>query len=377
MLKKNLRFTTRIAMVWIAIGLSGCSSPPEGGEKPPTPPKETAPLEVAEPTEIPPTSPIVVQVPDWIENMARVREFVKETAGEREVQLAKPGERDWNVALLSEEAQGDGTGYPWIEEKLYLYANKVLLARAGVQAIPTTWEEVLAAVDKKGGVEGLTAFFALPGNSPGMFHTLSILSSLCGATSFSHPEEESICVAVGAMGDLYRKGDYLLDHEKGLGVRESIAELGRGRAAMALAWESDALILNDTQTASVASQIKSASPPSLTVHGLTEHRQPTRKWSWTINSASGEDRTVIDIANRLSEWRELDLPFGQYVASASQSTDSIVMGGLFRLDPPSDHAVRETRRILLEGFKNRQTGLEILQGIQIRYEAIREHAEAK
>ncbi|MCA9447843.1 MAG: extracellular solute-binding protein [Candidatus Omnitrophica bacterium] len=364
-----------LVLIFLALGLVGCSTPREEVGESSRPSEDMTPAIIEEPTETSPMGPISLSLPDWVtpENRDALIPEAKQAVGDRDLIVQGPGERDVSVGLYPEDRVEDGTPFPWIEEHLYLYANKVLLARAGVQSIPKTWDEVLGAVDHKDRIEGLTAFFALPGDSNGMFRTISLLSALCGATSFSHPEEETICVAVEGMGDLNRKGDYVLDHEKGLSGREAIQELGRGKAAMALAWESEAEILNDTQTSSVASQIKAASPPSFEVHGIREPIQPTRKWHWVVNSASAEDEAAVKLAKRLSEWRGANPPFGAYVDASTQESTSVVKGGLFELHPPNDHAIRETRRILLEGFKNRQSGLEILKGIQIRYVAIREH----
>ncbi len=377
MLKRDHKVNGWTLFLICGLCFLGCSGPPEESSEAPKHPVKDSPTQAVEPTVLPSTGPIAIRIPDWVEDREEILKLAEEGSGDRIVQFVGSGENHWNVGLVPNDTVSNQVSYPWIEEKLNLYVNKILLAKAGTQSIPETWEEVLGTLDGRDQLEGMTAFLALPGNSPGMFWTITVISSLCGATSFSHPEEESVCVAVESLADLHRRGDYVLDHEKGLGIREAISELGRGLTVMTLAWDSDALILNDTRTSSVASQIKATSPPSFEVNGIREARQPIRVWSWVVHSASNEDEMVVDVAKRLSLFRDTELSFGEFVDSSSREINPSVKGGFFRLDPPSGHAVRETRRILLEGFKNRQSGLEILQGIQIRYEAIREHEKAQ
>lgn len=226
----------------------------------------------------------------------------------------------WPGAMEAVTYQGKLYGMPWLNDVLYLYYNQAMLAEAGFDAPPTTWEELreMGMAAKEQGLveypfieyfqqdEGLTIAFAY------------YLSAFGGqfvnednTPAFNSPEGlAALQFMVDGMNDgLYNPASFESTYEE---VRRAFSQ---GAALFAVNWAYQLNLANDPAESqipgdAIVTLMPGQAEPSATINGgmglavMSDSQHPEEAWEY-IQHLSSKDVQKRYSQNALPIWKSL------------------------------------------------------------------------
>lgn len=360
-MKKWNQTCQRLCVGLVGLLLAACS---------PSPPSEPTPsiAFIAQPTATPPpTEPapprsLRVLLPRWIdgEKEQEVLRAIAETTGSPEAIRGRLDDqtiqRDWDVALIPSHAGIEGASREWVVDRLRMYINSQRFAALGVAAPPGTWGELLLAA-KTIPPASRDHVLAMPTDPLGLVQSFHAVTLLLGATSQTPLDGAPVARASDLFRDLVAAGLFSVQAGMGETANAAADRMARGEAALGLFWDVEGGWVTDPAVSPSAARLARANPASFDLGQVPE---PERTWCWVIHPNSGLGATD----SLLESLASLSPP------SVLERADPSTPGEGFDLEfrPGQDHRI--TQRLLVEGWRHGQRGVDLLRGLEFQRSAM-------